>query len=737
MSSNVITWNFKQLLLDEIKKNGGWVNAHVHADRAFTINPDKLEIYEKYTLEEKWDIVDEVKVNATEEDYYRRISQAIELMISQGVTAVGSFIDVDPVCEDRAIKAAMRAREHYKDQITIKYINQVLKGVIEPEARKWFDIGAEYVDIIGGLPRRDERDYGLGAKHIDILLETAKRLNKMVHVHVDQFNYKGDRETELLCYKTIEHGMQGKVVAIHGISIAAERKEYREYVYELLKKAGVMIVACPTAWLDSKRNETLVPFHNSLTPADELVSYGIPVGIGTDNIADYMVPFCDGDMWSELRLLTVGTRFMQKLVGKDSKKINQIQELVNIATTNGRKTLGIINNIFAEQPFYDPLLSYEDNFEKGPFGAFANNEIIIDINEPQNNFLGEKVNVPFGIPAGPLVNGKFVKAALDKGFDLVTYKTVRTKQYPCHPWPNVVGIKLEGDLTIERAKVPLVATASYSSPLSITNSFGVPSYDPDYWQKDLSDSVKYAKEGQIVIGSFQGTPKGNGNIKAYIRDFVKAAQLVKETGAKILEANLSCPNEGTAHLLCFDLERTNEIAHAIKQKIGNTPLILKIAYFSDQEQLTKLVKFVGGIVQGLAVINTIPAAIVDEHGNQALPGKGRLYSGVCGHAIRWAGLDMVKRIKLLREELDMDFSIIGVGGVTVPEDYNEYIHAGADAVMSATGAMWNPYLALDIKRYLSVTIEVIDKKIMKNTNGKRRKKENFSQAAGLASLIPR
>src|SRR3989338_1581227 len=160
-------WNFKDLVLTDIKKNGGWVNAHAHIDRAFTIAPESLDIYKKYMLTEKWDIVDAVK-NASEDEYYRRISAALELMISQGVTAVGSFIDIDPVAEDRAAKAAVRARKHYKNQITVILINQVLKGVIEPQARKWFDLAMDYVDIVGGLPKRDERDHGKGAEHIDL-----------------------------------------------------------------------------------------------------------------------------------------------------------------------------------------------------------------------------------------------------------------------------------------------------------------------------------------------------------------------------------------------------------------------------------------------------------------------------------------------------------------------------------------------------------------------------------------
>lgn len=349
------------------------------------------------------------------------------------------------------------------------------------------------------------------------------------------------------------------------------------------------------------------------------------------------------------------------------------------------------------QPFYNPEKNYEENFKDGPFGAFADRKKFSEKGGPKYDFLGQKVYLPFGIPAGPLINGNFVKEALNKGFDIVTYKTVRTRKYPCHPWPNVLAVKVDGDLTLEKSQNELVGDTNYHEPLSITNSFGVPSYDPDFWQKDMARAVSFANDGQVVVGSFQGTPQGDGDVKAYIQDFRLAARLVKETGAKILEANLSCPNEGTTHLLCFDIDRSVEIAEAIKQEIGNTPLILKMAYFANENELREFIKRVGKTADGLSAINTIPAPIVDKDGKQVLPGEGRLRSGVCGHAIKWAGVDMVKRLKKHREKLDTSYTIIGVGGVTVPEDYDEYRKGGADVVQSATGAMWNPYLAQEIK----------------------------------------
>src|SRR3989344_9408484 len=148
-------------------------------------------------------------------------------------------------------------------------------------------------------------------------------------------------------------------------------------------------------------------------------------------------------------------------------------------------------------PFYDPAKSYEENFEQGPFGAFADSEILEQGESSLKfDFLGFKVNSPFGIPAGPLINGRFVQAALDKGFDIVTYKTVRTGEYPCHPSPNVLAVKVPDSLMLGKEDGKLVVNHDYTQPLSITNSFGVPSRSPEFWQKDIKEVLKNMRPGQ-------------------------------------------------------------------------------------------------------------------------------------------------------------------------------------------------------------------------------------------------
>eukprot|EP00961_Rhodomonas_salina_P035331 475409-Rhodomonas_salina.1 len=140
------------------------------------------------------------------------------------------------------------------------------------------------------------------------------------------------------------------------------------------------------------------------------------------------------------------------------------------------------------------------------------------------------------------------------------------------------------------------------------------------------------------------------------------------------------------------------VSEAIKKKIGDTKLVIKIAFF-DEPALLELVKGVGSIVDGFAAINTIPAPVVKPDGTQALPGDHSVKSSMCCRGVQWAGLDMARRLRALREEFGMHFAIVSSGGVTraAAQDFKLYREAGPDLVTAATGAMWNGYLAQQIQ----------------------------------------
>jgi dihydroorotate dehydrogenase len=352
--------------------------------------------------------------------------------------------------------------------------------------------------------------------------------------------------------------------------------------------------------------------------------------------------------------------------------------------------------------FYDPDISYEENYEVGP--PILKQKLSPPPRRETTNykFLGFSISLPFGIPPGPLLNSRFIEAAFAWGFDVSTYKTVRSDAFPCHPFPNVLPVDVEGELHPDKTP-KLVAQENYAddpTTFNITNSFGVPSKTPTEWQEDVKKAMSYVGDGQLMILSFMGTVKPDQTQKEFAEDFALAGRLAKETGVKVIEANLSCPNIGNEGLVCFNLDATEEVCKAIRKSIGDTPLILKVGYYKNDDDLARLAEIASKYAQAVAAINTLQVEVVSKKDTQALPGPNRLRSGICGAGIKWAGLEMVDKLNQLRTKNMYNYEIIGIGGVMTPEDFLEYREKGADLVQSATGTMWNPYLADEISNLI-------------------------------------
>jgi len=318
-------WSPLETLQEKLICEGGIVNSHAHLDRAYTVNQHSMQLAKSH-LYQKWKLVDDIKRKRTVEDYKNGISLALEMQKFYGVKKVCSFIDIDPVVKHKALDGALLARKKTGNTGSDLIIAcQTLKGILNQEARDLIEDRISDLDILGSLPGADK---GQEEKHLDVMFEMARAYNKMVHVHVDQLNTPREKETEMLCRKTIQWGMEGKVVAVHSISLAAHPLHYREEVYRMAQDAGMMFITCPTAWIDHPRTEELVPFHNAITPVDEMLDYGLTVAIGSDNIHDIYKPYSNGDMITELRFLL------------ECCKIYDSAALKLIAVDNGLKVLG-------------------------------------------------------------------------------------------------------------------------------------------------------------------------------------------------------------------------------------------------------------------------------------------------------------------------------------------------------------------------------------------------------------
>jgi dihydroorotate dehydrogenase len=176
--------------------------------------------------------------------------------------------------------------------------------------------------------------------------------------------------------------------------------------------------------------------------------------------------------------------------------------------------------------------------------------------------------------------------------------------------------------------------------------------------------------------------------------------MAKEAGAMAIDVNFSCPNvKGTEGQIFQNPASSEKVIRTVRSSLGpEMPLIVKIGYIDSDQEAATLVQAIGLHANAISAINTLSATVINSEGRPALPGKGREKSGICGNGIRTSALQVISRLSGSISALGMPLSIIGVGGLMTVEDYDLFRNAGADFAMTATGAMWDPFLAYHLKQ---------------------------------------
>jgi dihydroorotate dehydrogenase (NAD+) catalytic subunit len=315
---------------------------------------------------------------------------------------------------------------------------------------------------------------------------------------------------------------------------------------------------------------------------------------------------------------------------------------------------------------------------------------------PWKSFLGFSVRSRIGISAGLLPNSRWVLPYAERGFDILTYKTVRSVPRPSYPWPNWVFV--------EETRLPggdVVATQNPSlDPSQISSSvcFGMPSVAPEEWRPDIRATVSGLSTGQLLIVSVVGTPEAVPSITALADDYAQCAAWAVEAGAPIIEANLSCPNvcsaEGT---LYQDPEATRILAQRLRRGIGKTPLLLKIGAFPSDEELRCFLRNIDGIAQGVTLLNGISRSILRPDGGPVFGEKFKV-AGLLGRAIHEPSVAAVRAARRWIDADRLDLAIVAVGGVSSNQDFEDFFNSGADGVLCGSSPMYLPNLAIDAKR---------------------------------------
>ncbi|MED4403433.1 amidohydrolase family protein [Metabacillus fastidiosus] len=308
----------------------GFVDAHTHLDKAFTIQNVKNR---SGTLFEAIKNYNKVISSFTKEDIKRRIEQAVLQSVKNGTVAIRSHLNFPYEYGEsiafRTIYAALGARESLRDIVDIQYVLMVPSR--EHSAEMWRAVEEAIkagIDIIGGAPHVVHEH----ERFTDELFKIAVKYNIPIDLHTDERDDPHIQTISYLAEKTIAEGYQGKVTAGHLCTLSAIEPEKANTIINRMLEAELSAITLPASNLYLQGREDEGPVRRGITRVKELLHSGIKTAVASDNIQDPFHPFGNGDLL-QAGLLTAYAAHM----GSE----DELQSLLQMITSLPASILGL------------------------------------------------------------------------------------------------------------------------------------------------------------------------------------------------------------------------------------------------------------------------------------------------------------------------------------------------------------------------------------------------------------
>ncbi len=327
----------------------------------------------------------------------------------------------------------------------------------------------------------------------------------------------------------------------------------------------------------------------------------------------------------------------------------------------------------APAPSYNPEQTYQWNYERAPAPPPP---LAVPAWPGAWDFCGIPCRSPVGIPAGPLLNSRWILYYARLGFDVLTYKTVRSRERASFDLPNLVPVGGAAPVGGEA----LAGDRAFSRSWAI--SFGMPSKDPAVWREDVARAREGLSRGQVLSVSVVASPESDWTLQQIADDFARCARWAADSGAQAIEANLSCPNVCTKEGgLYLSPEASRRTAQAIRDAVPELPLAIKIGLLPGPREAEALVDAVAPYATAISTVNCIGARVPGQFGGET--------RGIGGASI---GPRCLEELRMLAPIAAGRIRLISVGGVSCGEDIRARLDAGAHHVQIATAAMLDPLL---------------------------------------------
>jgi dihydroorotate dehydrogenase len=298
------------------------------------------------------------------------------------------------------------------------------------------------------------------------------------------------------------------------------------------------------------------------------------------------------------------------------------------------------------------------------------------------------------------LNGAWCLYYASLGFDMLTYKTVRSRPRECYPLPNLQPVRCS---SLRGGEEELPASDAMQGSWAV--SFGMPSQSPDVWRADIEKTRARLSAEKLLSVSVVGSIQEGWTLDDLANDYAQCAHWAAGSGADCVETNFSCPNVATCDGQLYQHPRDAAVvAERVRAKIGKLPYIVKIGHLRSSNEMEELLMALAPHIDAVAMTNSVAATVVDHEGRRLFDGQKR---GICGAATFEPSREQVRMAHEVIRWRDWRIELIGVGGASTAEHVRRYLEAGASAVHLATAAMVDPEVGLKIRQGLRSLPEIV------------------------------
>jgi len=323
-----------------------FVNPHLHLCKVYTFMMMEEEALKDYHGENMGKAMTAIELAALVKAKYNEswilpnVRYALNHAVRYGVLHLRGFADVDSKAKLEGVKALLKAKEEFKDVLTLQVVAFPQDGVVREKGayelvEESLKMGA---DVVGGIPwieytEEDEKE------HIDKMFDLAKKYDKDVSMLVDDAGDPTLKTLEMLTLKAIKEGFIGRVLAHHARAMQFYPTPYFMKLIALLKKGEVGVVTDPHTG----------PLHARVR---EMLEEGVLVVLGQDDISDAYYPYGRNNM---LEVAFLVSHILWMTTRSDMEK------LYDMITVDAAKSIGIKNHKLEEGNPANLVVLNEDN----------------------------------------------------------------------------------------------------------------------------------------------------------------------------------------------------------------------------------------------------------------------------------------------------------------------------------------------------------------------------------------